>query len=356
MKRGAATLLVLASLASPLTVRAQVAHDSVAAEAAFAEARALMGQGRFAEACPKLEASYQLEPAVGTLLNLGDCFERVGRTASAWIRFRDAAAMAATQGQREREGVARQRAAALEPRLCRLVIKEGARPRADLAVTRDGAPVARAALGIPVPVDPGAHTVEATAPGSSPFAAQIEVRPPGGGGACPTAVVEIPELAPGAGAGGTGGAAAAAPALKPIDLGPEPPPRSAPPSSASPDAGSSAGSSGGGGWRTIHTLAVVSAAGGLVGLGLGTAFALDGSSTQSDADARCTSAGCTPEGKALLADAGASADVATVGFITGAALLATGAVLWIASPSLRAGSSRTQSRPAPGSAHAALRW
>lgn len=85
----------------------------------------------------------------------------------------------------------------------------------------------------------------------------------------------------------------------------------------------------------MHTLAIVTGGAGLVGLGLGTAFAISASSTQHDADALCTSAGCTAEGKTLLTDAGRSADIASVGFIAGAALLAAGTVLWVASPSLR---------------------
>ena len=317
--RGAAMAFLFASLAEDVTARAQVpGQDPVAAEAAFAEARSLMAQGRAAEACPKLEASYALDPAVGTLLNLGDCFERIGRTASAWVRFRDAAAMAVNQNQREREAVARARAAALEPRLCRLVIKGP--ERSDLAVMRDQVAVARPALGIPVPVDPGPHTIEATAPGAAPFAIKVEVRPPGGGASCPPTVVVIPEL-PATG-DAQRAAAAPAPAVKPIELGPAP-------GTAAPTAATAR-------WGTAHTLGVVSVATGLVGVVVGAAFALDASSTQGKADAKCTSAGCTPEGKTLLADAGSSADIATVGFVAGTVLLATGVVLWLASPSLRA--------------------
>ena len=76
----AAVVAVALSSASPASAQG---HDPVAAEAAFAEARALMQKGRFDEACPKLEASLSLDPALGTLLNLGDCYEKVGKTASA---------------------------------------------------------------------------------------------------------------------------------------------------------------------------------------------------------------------------------------------------------------------------------
>jgi serine/threonine-protein kinase len=284
-----------------------VAHDTAAAEAAFAEARALIRQGQYAEACPKLEASFSLDPALGTLLNLSDCFERTGRTASAWVRYREAAAMAVQQNHREREAIARGRIAALEPQLCRLVIRTA--PRPNLEVTRDGVVVDRAALGLPVPVDPGAHVITASAPGATAFTSRIDVRPPEKDAACVLTTIDIPAVLEGE------QKTVASPA--PI----EGPPRG--------DQGPSSA------WRTQHTLAVVAASAGVVALGVGTVFVLKASSTQSEADPECSSNGCSPEGKKLLADAGASADVATVTFIVGAALVATGAVLWLTSPSLR---------------------
>lgn len=328
---------LIAAIASAIacaggTAMAQGApHDAVAAEAAFAEARALLRQGNYAEACPKLETSYALDPALGTLLNLGDCFERTGRTASAWVRYREAAGMAVQQNQREREGIARVRIAALEPRLCRLVVEASDRP--GLEVRRDGALVASAALGLPVPIDPGPHVVEASAPGGAPFRARIDVKAPERGAPCPQSVVAIPAILEGERA-----APAAAPRapLSPtaIDLGP--------PTSALAGGGPSPPST----WRAPHTVAVAVAAGGLVAMSVTTIFALQASGTKSDADARCTTAGCTPEGKTLLADAGQSADIATVTFVIGAALLTTGAVLWLVSPSLRSSSSASASASA----------
>lgn len=288
-------------------------HDPAAAEAAFAEARALMRQGKLAEACPKLEASFALDPALGTLLNLGDCFEKTGRTASAWVRYREAAAMAVQQNHREREAIARARVAALEPRLCKLVIRAPDRP--DLEVVRDGVPLVHAAMGLPVPVDPGTHVVEAKAPGAAPFSTHVEVLAPAGDAPCPLTAVDIPALE------AEGAPPVPSPPPRPVDLTPERP--APPPQEASA-------------WRTQHTLAVVAAAGGLVAVGVGTVFALGASSTKSDADAKCQPEGCTAEGKSLLSDAGQKADVATVTFVIGGALLATGAVLWLTSPSLRA--------------------
>src|SRR6187431_1087071 len=91
------------------------ASDKAAAEALFDQGVRLMKQNGFAEACPKLEESYRIDPAVGTLLYLGECYERVGKTASAWATFREAASLATNSGQPDRARVAAARAQELEP-------------------------------------------------------------------------------------------------------------------------------------------------------------------------------------------------------------------------------------------------
>ncbi|MBS2014158.1 MAG: tetratricopeptide repeat protein [Deltaproteobacteria bacterium] len=307
----AVVIVGLAVSASTARLARAQGRDPVAAEAAFAEARALMQKGRFEEACPKLEASQSLDPALGTLLNLGECYERVGKTASAWLRYREAAAIALEKGQRERETIARGRIAALEPRLCKLAIRVA--EQREITVTRDGATVLRAAYGIPVPVDPGRHVIEATGGGEAPFSTEVEVRASRPEGACELTTVEVPVL------GTSRPAPAPAVAFQPIVL---PPPEAPSPSPSSR-------------WGGLHTLAVVSAGLGVVGLGIGSAFGLSASSTKSDADAGCAPAGCTAGSKALLADAGSAADASTVAFTVGAAFLVAGVVLWVVSPSLR---------------------
>ena len=67
----------------------------------FDDARALMQMGEYGEACPKLEAASKMFPGSGVLLNLGDCYEHIGRTASAFAAF-GAAALAATRLNRPR--------------------------------------------------------------------------------------------------------------------------------------------------------------------------------------------------------------------------------------------------------------
>jgi hypothetical protein len=151
-------------------------NNRVAAEALFKQARKLLDAGQYAEACEKLAASEELDPAVGTLLNLAHCYEKIGKTATAWSTYRDAIAAAKASGQSERARVALRAADALEPALPRLTINlspqaSAARP----AISRDGVAVLPELWGVTVPVDPGDHSISATAAGKKPWSSNVRV-------------------------------------------------------------------------------------------------------------------------------------------------------------------------------------
>jgi hypothetical protein len=83
---------------------APAAHGSqkAAAESLFQEGKRLMDAGRYDEACPKFEASHKAEPSVGAMLNLARCHELAGKTASAWVEYKEAAKLAQQTGQADR--------------------------------------------------------------------------------------------------------------------------------------------------------------------------------------------------------------------------------------------------------------
>lgn len=163
------------------------AAASPAAEKLFQDGKELLKSNKLAEACDAFRKSQELEPRVGTLLNLGDCEERRGRVATAWDAFTQARALA-NQKADVRAAEADKRAAALSSKLPYLTIRV-VQPVAALVVTRDGKAVAAAELDHEVPIDPGRYELEARAPGHVAWK-QTAVVAVG-----QKAVIEIPALA-----------------------------------------------------------------------------------------------------------------------------------------------------------------
>lgn len=169
-----ALLLIVWTLVAP--ARAQGGPEVALAEALYQQGRALVAEGRYAEACPKFGESYRLDPATGTLLNLAACYEHTGKTASAWLAYNEAIAASRRDGRDDRVRYVQERLAALESRLSRLTIHVA--PGADvagLAIHLNGVLVGPAARGLATPVDPGPHRIEASAPGRTPWALDVVV-------------------------------------------------------------------------------------------------------------------------------------------------------------------------------------
>ena len=162
-------------------VRAQSAADKASAEALFDEGKRLREAKRYSEACPKFADSQRLDPAVGTLLNLGLCYKEAGQTASAWSTYREAAAQAAAAHQSDREQLARDEAAALETKLTKLIIEVSPEVAnvPGVEVKRDGAVVPQGLWGVAAPVDPGMRSIDVSAPGKKPL--HMDARAEGAG-------------------------------------------------------------------------------------------------------------------------------------------------------------------------------
>ncbi len=142
---------------------AQERTDPVAADYMFREARKAVAAGDYGRACPMFAESLRLEPGAGARMNLADCEEHIGRIASAWEHWHEA--LDEMRGKTDaRSARAQRRLAALEKRLPRLTLKLELGAGKEAKVERDGVAIGAATLGLPVPVDPGVHTVVVRAP------------------------------------------------------------------------------------------------------------------------------------------------------------------------------------------------
>lgn len=299
--------------------RAQVsAEQKATAEAVFEEGIRLIKQGNFVEACPKFEMSQRVEPAVGTMLYLAECYEKTNRTASSWAMFREAASLAENSGQTERMKTAQARAARLEPHLAWLTIevaKDAVVP--GLQIRRNNVYVSSDLSGTPTPVDPGDVTVDASAPGHLPFSTKVKVAAEG------RVVVAIPALA-----------------LAPDSVLPASPPAanhdSAPstaPAPASQPASVPAASPAPVQAEHASALPWVVGGVGVVALGVGGYFGLKSISKANDARDICPKGICnTEQGATAASDARSAAKLSNVSFAIGAVAVATGAVLYFALP------------------------
>lgn len=267
---------------------------SAAAEEVFQQAKRLMGQNKVAEACDKFAESHRLEPASGTLLNLADCHVRLGKTATAWAEFVAAANLGQQQGKRVHVDEGNKRSKELERELSRLTIRVPHRVEG-LKVTRGDEVIEPGLFGKALPIDPGKHTIAASAPGHKGWSTAITV---GSGG--DQAQVEVPALEPEAKAAPQASAAGS----------PGPGPAVPAPKAGAPVAG--------------YVLWGV----GAVATGVGAYFGLKALSTYDDLKKACpTLKGCTAADKGLRDDAEKQANIANVGVGVGLVALGVGTAL-----------------------------
>ena len=308
--------LGLALLGATWTSPALAADSSearAAAQVLFDQGKDLVKAGKFAEACPKFEESQRLDPRIGTQFNLADCFEHIGRTASAWTNFVDVASSTKAAGQADREQVVRARVAVLERKLSRVTVRVDGAGVAGLHVTRDGTDIGHALWGTPVPTDPGEHRIEASAPGKIAWKSTFTV-----GSSASSSTVSVPALANDPAAFKVPEGERTAPLVGPI----------APPSGQVPD--QIPPSSGTGQRVAGGILGGV----GVAGIVVGAIFGSTAGSRYDASKAHCRTATlCTAEGLELVNQARGAATVSTIGIVAGGALFVGGLVVFLTAPS-----------------------
>ncbi|HEY8090612.1 MAG TPA: hypothetical protein VIF09_22275 [Polyangiaceae bacterium] len=298
-------LIALACGVTALLPSTARADDRAAAQRLFEDGQTLFKEGKTTEACSKFEGAAALVGSPGVRLNLARCWEKLGRTASAWTKYDEALVAAERAGDRAAATAARQGRAALEPRLTKLVIAFADPGSATgVEITRDGEALPASILGSEVPVDPGEHEVGARAAGFKAWSTRVNVT---GEGA--TARVSIPALE--------------REAVQPPPVGEPSQVTAAPPAG---EVSTSAAPS-----RSLAITGLVTAGVGVVGLGLGTYFGVTAESKWHQANrngSACADAACP----GLTQTASNDATLSTVFFVAGGVLAAAGVTLWIVAP------------------------
>jgi hypothetical protein len=320
---GVRVVVVVAYLACAGAAASTAAADGdhEKAVATFQAARAAIAAGDCASAIPKLEESLAYEPSVGAHLSIADCYEQVDLVA-AWRKLQEAAELAAAKND-PREGIARDRAAALEPRLSmlRFAFTPAGADLSALAARIDGSlePLLRRRGSIAT--TPGAHEIEVSLPHKKTWRGQLVA-----GSAGTVVEVDVPiedDVAP------VPGPAAATARLRGA---PKPP--------------ADERSHG----HAQQTAALWTGGAGLAGIVAGAVFGVVALSDNAQLRHECGGdihecmnvSSIVPE---LQSRARSAAAVSTVAFIAGGAALAAGIVLYTTAPSSRALEIRTAAAP-----------
>jgi hypothetical protein len=328
------TLLALA-LATTFA-RAQSTDDARArADTLFREGQDLMSAGQLPTACAKLEESQRLDPKIGRLLNVAYCHERLGRTATAWSEYNQAAALALQTRQSEREQFARKQANQLAHKLSFIQLDLAA-ARDVSQVTVDGASLSRDQWAVPFPIDPGDHALTFGAAGRKTRTQTVSISAAG------TTRVPVEGLEP---EGDTFTSSAAPSSASPSG---------AAPSASQPESQSLAEQPAAPAPKRNRTPGWIIGGIGVAALGVGAGFGLQAMSLKNDADPNCPNHQCNAQGNSSIDDAKTAATISTVGFAVGAVGVAVGAWLLLRPPSSSAAS--TQLVPYVASDRAGLAW
>lgn len=289
--------------------------DDRSAARLYNEGWQLFKDKQYAEACPLLERSLAAAPVIRTRSALAQCYEASGKYASAYNTWRAVAEQAAEAGAAETATLKRavEKTEQLAAHITRIVI-EPAAPPTGLEVWLDGRLLAANELNAPVPVDPGAHTLEAKAPDRLDWKSTFQIAATEAG---QTRHLPIEPLAP----------------IQPAHIDtppplvvekPPPPPPPPPPVVEKPPP-----------TPRLKYAAVASASTGLVAVAVGTILAFSARTSWHDAKALgCDSHGVcrTQPGVDLVNKAELKATIGTIALVAGVALIGGGGAMWYLAP------------------------
>lgn len=274
------------------------AQRSALGQLRFREGRLLFHDGRYAEAVELFLESQRLEPAPGTMANVAFCYDKLGRTAPAWIAYKESARAARESGKNAWAAMAEAGAAALERSGPRVIISLSKEVDFEgLALELDDMVFPRTLWGESPPVTLGWHEIRASAAGRQRWSSRFDTDGEH------TTVVVIPKLEP----------LPATPSTKAPPVGPPLGSHSHPMSA-----------------KRIAAVTVFGVS--LVGLTSSATLGVLSKAAYSDSASECGARVCTGRGDSLRNRAIAELNGASVALVIAGVALAGAATLWWTSP------------------------
>jgi tetratricopeptide (TPR) repeat protein len=166
------TCIAFTAMQLPITAFAQ---NAAQAEVLFKEGKELIGAQKYAEACQRLAASFKLDPQPNTELLQGLCYTKLGKTASAYNAFIDAASTLPKGGDAQK--YAADQAKALEAQLLKVRVKFQPVIPPGMALHFDDETRTRDKdfADIDIALDPGEHDLFVTAPGKHDYSKHFKL-------------------------------------------------------------------------------------------------------------------------------------------------------------------------------------
>lgn len=173
---GSIVSVVALTLSVATVARADESLNDARAADLFKQGRTLMEQGKTEEACAAFFASKELVLKAVTMINLAQCDEKLGKTASALGAYTKGLSLAKEEKNQDRVEIATDGISRLEPKVVRVTFTIPAE-NADATLLLDGEDLPLAVAKKPTPIDPGSHTVIAKAPGRVDWTGGFTVAP-----------------------------------------------------------------------------------------------------------------------------------------------------------------------------------
>jgi hypothetical protein len=167
--------VIAVALAASLTATdawSQSAKDIARARERFKEGAALQAAGDFARALEAYKDVALVKSSAQVRFNIASCEEKLGDYVTAMGTYRFALTEATRSNAKNIEEAVTKALADLEPRVPMLLVKRGD-GAAVAEVTLDGRALANPSIGVEFQVNPGPHTVKATAPDREPQTVEL---------------------------------------------------------------------------------------------------------------------------------------------------------------------------------------